>query len=258
MFLCFHSGTNYPRAPGFDPGEIATDNDYLRSVAEEWEFEDTVRMFPDVRNMSRISEEERSLLDGGIREVGLDVYAFYKSRRFLHGRPYVGKWGIFYLAHGVDRTAELIADYYPAYGDPKRLAYEFLRAHERFHFRFDMYALSAEAQVGKALYEPLKRAFHHHKVYEVEEALANRDAWDWAKQSRIGLKEFAFEFMKLQPGAYARFDEERATLSSELAANLLDQDLSSSARRGDQRDLGGHHSERTSKTLPLSRVFRSP
>ncbi len=225
---------DHPEAPFFDPAEIAKDDDYLISADEEWEHEETLRNIPDKRNTSRISEDDRSLLDGALREVGIDVYAFYKSRRFLQSRPYVGKWGIFYLAHGVCRVAEIIRDEYPGYGDPRRLAYDFLRAHERFHFKFDMYALATEAQLGKGMYELLKYAFRHHKVYEVEEALANREAWEWAKQSRIGLKEFAYDFMKLQPAAYARFDEDKTALSSELAANFLDLDLSRHARRSDQ------------------------
>jgi hypothetical protein len=84
------------------------------------------------------------------------------------------------------------------------------------------------------LYGPLKQAFRHHRVHQVEEALANRDAWDWAKQARTGLSEFAFDFMKLQPGAYARFDESKFELAGELAANFLDMNFSSMARREDQ------------------------
>ncbi|MBN2594951.1 MAG: hypothetical protein JXA81_15705 [Sedimentisphaerales bacterium] len=40
--------------------------------------------------------------------------------------------------------------------------------------------------------------------------------------------------MKLQPGAYARFDEGKIELEGELAANLLDLNLSQTARREDQ------------------------
>ena len=46
--------------------------------------------------------------------------------------------------------------------------------------------------------------------------------------------EFAYDFMKLQPGAYARFDEKKFELAAELAANLIDLNLSSMARREDQ------------------------
>jgi hypothetical protein len=56
----------------------------------------------------------------------------------------------------------------------------------------------------------------------VEEALANRQVWDWARKPNIGLNEFAFELMKVQPGAYSRFDENRLDLAAEWASNVLD------------------------------------
>lgn len=224
----------YPEHDGFDPAKIISDNDDLIPVEGRWEFEVASRRFGRKPIPLPISSEERTLLDGGIREVGFDVYAFYKSRRYINARPYPGKWGIFYLEHGVDRVQELIEATYPGFGPSLKLAYEFLRRHELFHFKFDLYALSVEAKLGRALYDPLKRAFHRHRIYQVEEALANRDAWDWAKQGRIGLGEFAYDFMKLQPGAYTRFDERKLDLAGELAANLIDLNISSMARREDQ------------------------
>jgi len=80
----------------------------------------------------------------------------------------------------------------------------------------------------------MKRALRNHLIYQVEEALANHAVWDWSKKKRVDLKEFAYDFMKLQPGAYARFDENKYDLSAELAANLIDWDFSGMARRYDQ------------------------
>jgi len=185
-------------------------------------------------NRLPLSDDDRRLLDGGIREGGIDVYAFYKSRRHINANPFPGKWGIFYLEHGVERIRELIEQYNPGFGDPFWLAYEFLREHEYFHFKFDLYALSIESTIGRSLYDPLKRTFRNHLIYQVEEALANRAAWDWAKKPKVGIRELAFDIMKLQPGAYARFDERKQNLASELASNLLDLNISSSARRDDQ------------------------
>jgi len=226
----------YPEHEGFDPTEIAGDNDELIPVADRGILETaTRRLFgSDTPPSFPITKEDRDLLDGGIREVGFDVYAFYKSRRHVSARPYPGKWGIFYLEHGVARIRELIEATYPGYGSSLRLAYEFLREHERFHLKFDLYALSIEAAIGHTLYESLKRAFRRHRIYQIEEALANREAWEWAKSGRVGLSEFAHDFMKLQPGAYARFDEKKFDLAAELAANLLDLNLSRMARREDQ------------------------
>lgn len=226
----------YPEHEGFDPAEITSNNDNLILVNDRFKMEGFARRlsYTEIEGDFPISSEDRDLLDGGIREVGLDIYAFYKSRRYVTARPYTGKWGIFYLDHGVTRVKELIETTYPGYGSSLRLAHQFLREHERFHFKFDLYALAAEAKIGRALYDPLKRAFRHHRIHQVEEALANRDAWEWSKRGRIGLSEFAFDFMKLQPSAYSRFDENQIELASELAANLLDLNLSRTARRDDQ------------------------
>lgn len=224
----------YPEHDGFDSNESAGDNDAVIPVEDSWMVDIVNRRLADRERPFPISSDDRDLLDHGIREAGFDVYAFYKSRRHIADRPYPGKWGIFYLEHGVSRIQELIEATYPGYGSSSRLAYEFLREHERFHFKFDLYALSVEAKIGRALYDPLKHAFRNHRVYQVEEALANRDAWEWAKRGRVGLAEFAYDFMKLQPGAYARFDERKFELAGELAANLIDLNLSSIARRGDQ------------------------
>lgn len=225
----------HPEHDGFDPAEVAdNEGDLVIPAKVKWVADSVARRLNEGEPPSHITSEERDLLDGGIREVGFDVYAFYKSRRYIAARPYPGKWGIFYLDHGVRRVKELIETTYPGYGPSLRLAYDFLRVHERFHFKFDLYALSVEASLGRALYDPLKRAFRHHRIYLVEEALANRDAWEWAKRGQVGLGEFAYDFMKLQPGAYARFDERKFDLAGELAANLIDLNLSSSARREDQ------------------------
>jgi hypothetical protein len=224
----------YPEHDEFNPAEVASDNDNIIPVEDRWKVEVFTRRLADREVPFPISNDDRDLLDGGIREAGFDVYAFYKSRRYIAARPYPGKWGIFYLEHGVSRVRELIEATYPGYGSSLRLAYEFLREHERFHFKFDLYTLSVEAKIGRALYEPLKRAFRHHRIYQIEEALANRDAWEWAKRGQVGLGEFAYDFMKLQPGAYARFDERKFELASELAANLIDLNLSTTARRDDE------------------------
>lgn len=230
---------DYPQHDDLDRTEIGTEEDAVVPVKDRWNSDRfTRRLGRD--NPIQIPDDERRLLDGGIREAGIDVFAFYKSLRHIAARPHEGKWGIFYLQHGVRRVGELIEGYYPGYGPSLELAYQFLREHERFHFKFDLYALSVEATVGRSLYEPLKRTFRHHRIHQVEEALANRDAWDWAKQRRIGLGEFAYDFSKLQPGAYARFDEEKPELSGELAANLIDLDLSRMARRDDQAPWVGN------------------
>lgn len=178
--------------------------------------------------------EERRWIDGGIRERGIEALAFYKSFRFVSSPPFVGYWGVFYLDLGIRRVRELMAQYGPDHGDGRSLAVEFLRRHERAHFKFDVYALGIESALSKHLYQPLKQAFRGRQIFQVEEAFANHEAWRWAQRQGDPVRNFAEEFMDSQPGAYARFREDRRGLASELAANLIDLNFSSGARRDDQ------------------------
>lgn len=226
---------DYPRHISINIAEIYGDNDLVRPVSEVWNYEASNARFGNLGDFQTISKDQREILDRGVQELGLEVYAFYKSFRHAELHPYKGKWGIFYLECGLNHISKLIEEVYPASCEsPIRSAYEFLREHERFHFKFDLYALSVEANIGRALYIPLKLAFRHHQIYQVEEALANRDAWDWSKKKSVGLEDFSYDFMKRQPGAYARFDEDKFKLASELAANLIDLDVTRMARRDDQ------------------------
>lgn len=182
-----------------------------------------------------LKSETWQVIDGGIREIGMEALAFYKSFRYAALAPFSGHWGIFYLEPGIKRVQELIKLYEPNLPDPCGMAIEFLRQHERLHFKFDVYALGLEAALSKHLYKPLKQAFRSHAVYQVEEGLANHEAWRWARalKQRPGIKTFAEEFMSLQPGGYGRFHESREVLTSELAANLIDLNLAVGARRDD-------------------------
>lgn len=115
-----------------------------------------------------------------------------------------------------------ISQGYPAYKDPRLLAHEFLQAHEHFHFRADIQTLMFEATLKRSLYLPLRRALRGRRTLFVEEALANKQAYEWAKKGAVGLREFANDFMSLQPNAYARFDEPSAELAGEWVANVID------------------------------------
>jgi len=213
----------------------ASDNDSVLPLSDIQLADDIASriMSSSIDTYPSLSDEDRKLLGGAIRYYGFEALAFYKSKRFVTQNPYPGKWGIFYIKHGISYVRDFISAKYPGYGDPKKLAIEFLRQHERFHYQFDVQTLSSEAITGKHLYEPLRRGFAKHKIYLVEEALANQQTWNWAKQQHIGIKEFAEDFMSVQPGAYARFDEPFTELSAELAANLLDRRYSIHDRRYD-------------------------
>lgn len=176
-----------------------------------------IRIFP-----VDVSPDARELVEGGIRRRGLDALAFYKSRRFVDLRPFPGKWGIFYLESGLSYLACEISAEYPGYRDPLRLAHKFLLAHEFVHYRCDLQTLMLEAVMKRNLYVPLRRALRGRRTQFVEEAMANKAAYGWAKMPSVGLREFAYDFMILQPGAYARFTERWLELNGEWLSNTLD------------------------------------
>lgn len=175
------------------------------------------------RTYPEIAQETREAIEGGIRIRGFETLAFFKSRRFISARPFCGRWGIFYIKQGLEYVESQIQKTYPTYDDPRKLALIFLRKHERFHYKADLQALMFEATLGKHLYMPLHKALRGRRSHFVEEALANRDVWDWASKQATGLEEFARDFMLLQPNAYARFEEPRLSLAAEWVGTVVDQ-----------------------------------
>jgi len=175
------------------------------------------------RVSGQLDDADEEAIEGGIRRRGFDALAFYKSRRMISARPFPGRWGIFYLKQGLVYIESQITRDYPGYGNPRKLALGFLREHERFHYRADLQTLLFEATLGRPLYEPLRRALRGRRSHFAEEALANRQVWDWSKKASVGIEEFAFDFMMLQPNAYARFDEHPLQLAAEWAGTVVNQ-----------------------------------
>jgi hypothetical protein len=217
-----------------EPPDSRTNDDILTTLDNEgWLKSGTDRFDGFGATGEQLSSEVREVFEGGIRRRGFDVLAFYKSRRFIAKRPYIGRWGIFYLIDGVKFVANEIEKTYPGYGDPRLLAYEFLREHERFHFKADLQTLMLESVTKSQLHSPIRHAFKGRRSTFVEEALANRQAWDWSKKRGNAIEDFAYDFMKLQPGAYCRFDEPRLSLAAEWSANVLDGNISPRVNRND-------------------------
>lgn len=205
-----------------ESGDINTSNDQVLTLDEGEKLNRGIDRIANERVVGAIGEDDQELLGGGIRHRGMDVLAFYKSRRFLSREPYAGRWGIFYLRPGLSFVEHEILKFYPGYGNPRLLALDFLRSHERFHFYADLQTLLFESVIGRQLYEPIRRALRHRSSLFAEEALANRQVWDWAKKRENGMEEFAYGFMKLQPNAYSRFDENRVELAAEWASVVVD------------------------------------
>ncbi len=194
------------------------DKDFFFNQATLYRFQ-----LKDIESLeSSLSSNEQELIDGAIRHIGFEVLAFYKSRRFLNLSPFEGAWGIFYIDKGISRIFELMKAACPHNNHVSlKTAYTFLKRHEYFHYKFDLYAMAIEANLQQSLYIPLKEAFRHNKCLQREEAIANQEAWKWSKTSSINLENFAFDFMKIQPGAYSLFDEDEFDLKSKLAGQLL-------------------------------------
>jgi hypothetical protein len=135
-----------------------SEDDGIYSIDQEYDGQ-RVRDLISVRRVQvELPDEEREAVEGGIRHRGFEAIAFYKSKRFINRRPYVGRWGIFYLKQGLTHVEFEIAKSYPGYGSPAKLAHDFLRAHEHFHFRSDIQTLLFEATLGRHLYVPLRLA----------------------------------------------------------------------------------------------------
>ena len=199
--------------------EVGSSEDELITIDEI----DTMDRIYGRRNSGLSSDEDRELFAGGIRHRGMEVLAFYKSKRFINRYPYPGKWGIFYLRPGLFFLTGEIEKMYPGFSNARSLALEFLQMHERFHFIADIQTMLFESTLKVQLYEPIRKAFRGRQSFFVEEALANKRVWEWAKRSTVGIEEFAFDFMSLQPNAYSRFEENRIILASEWAGIIVDQ-----------------------------------
>ncbi|MBN8504331.1 MAG: hypothetical protein J0L58_07630 [Burkholderiales bacterium] len=205
-------------------GSVQPDEgDHIFSVDEDEAAADFIDAEARSRDSRILDASDMEAFEGGIRHRGFEALAFYKSRRIVNQDPFPGQWGIFYLKQGLIYVESLIARFYPGYGRPRKLALNFLREHERFHFRADLQTLMFEATLGRHLWSPTRRLLRGQCSDFVEEALANRQVWDWSKKAGVRIEEFASEFMLLQPGAYARFEEPRLSLAAEWAGVVVDQ-----------------------------------
>ena len=192
-------------------------------------------------------EESLGATEGGIRSGGIEILAFYKSYRNINKPPFQGEWGIFFVNRGVQYIERILDIEFPESKNSREIALDFLWNHEIFHAKFDVGVLGFEAFSKKHLYLPQKTAFRSAKSHQPEEALANVFAWKYARSidpkissSRAahlmgipGVSDFFFDFMKNQPGAYARFDENLFELKSETAAGIFNAQRSRYARADD-------------------------
>jgi hypothetical protein len=199
--------------------------------------------------------EEMGATEGGIRVAGIEILAFYKSYRHINKPPFRGDWGIFYINRGVQHLTQMLAIEFPGARNLREITLNFLWSHEIFHAKFDVGILGFEGFSKTHLYLPQQFAFRRSKSYQPEEALANASAWKYAKSidpkksssksARAigipGISDFFFQFMKNQPEAYSRFDENIFELKSETAAGIFNGQRSKYARSDDLAPWIGLH-----------------
>jgi hypothetical protein len=244
-----------PNLPQFNPKdyegiEINYPNDEFQIEAEIFDSGEAVPLPKDDEfdpESQSGSEEDMGAVEGGVRAAGIEILAFYKSYRHINHPPFRGEWGIFYVNSGVQHISRMLAIEFPGAKNVREIALNFLWNHEIFHAKFDVGILGFEAFSKKHLYLPQKYAFRRSQSQQPEEALANELAWRYAKSidpvkssSRPaqtigipGVADFFFQFMKNQPGAYARFDENLFELKSETAAGIFKGQRSKYARAND-------------------------
>jgi hypothetical protein len=104
-------------------------------------------------------------------------FYFYKSIRF-HREP--GEWGVFIVTGGRDRIAERFVPYCSSAKEAKQAATRFLMACGEAHYRFDMFAMSLEANERRWLYVPYRLASRIVNVPRLETAFVHQAAMEWA------------------------------------------------------------------------------
>jgi len=252
-----------PQLPQFDPKdfegiEINYPNDEFQLEAELFGSGEAIPLPRDDEfdpESQSVNEEEMGAAEGAIRAAGIEILAFYKSYRHINKPPFRGEWGIFYINRGIQHITQMLAMEFPGASNLREITLNFLWNHEIFHAKFDVGLLGFEGFAKTHLYLPQQFAFRRSKSYQPEEALANESAWKYAKSidpnksSSIpartigipGISHFFFDFMKNQPNAYARFDENLFELKSETAAGIFNGQRSKYARSDDLAPWIGLH-----------------
>ena len=180
-----------------------------------------------IRNIDDlIKPDEINDVENGVLSSGLEALAFYKSIHHKNSPPFLGKWGIFIFDYSLNYLQNEISAFYPGrfmFNERIDAAFWLLYFHERFHYRFDRWAISIESATAKPLYENYRNSVYrsfHPSIFIYEESLANLHSL--ASVARYGIHEFAKQFMLSQPGAYSNIiGIDRDLFRSSLAAQLL-------------------------------------
>ena len=94
------TGDALDNPPDGDEGEVFP---YREIVTRD----NLIDRLADRPTVPEMPDDSKDLVDGGMRSRGFEAIAFYKSKRFVSRRPFVGRWGIFYINEGLSHLAWL-------------------------------------------------------------------------------------------------------------------------------------------------------
>ena len=187
-----------PNLPQFNPKdyvgiEIGYDSDEFQIESELFDSGEAIPLPKDDEfdpESQPANEEDMGAAEGGVRTAGIEILAFYKSYRHINNPPFRGKWGIFYVNSGVQHISRMLAIEFPGAKNLRGVCLE----------------IRKNIDPNKSLSRPA------HNI------------------GIPGVADFFFQFMKNQPEAYARFDENIFELKSETAAGIFKGQRSKYAR----------------------------
>ena len=199
---------------------------FLAAMVEGNDFQPL--QFPLPGNRDQFSEADREdcvEAEAAHRELGFEVFAFYVS---FHAAQAEGRWGIFYRREGIRRLGLLLMrDVGVDCTEARRLAFNLLWAHERFHFRFDLGALYDELLLKTPLYNAYSKQVYGKAICTsdcFEESLANRALILFRHQntqvSYTALDQFVRDFCGNSPPGYRDHARNPAEMKQRLLGQL--------------------------------------
>jgi len=194
------------------------------------------RVTPDNSNIADLIEEAPldedtvKFIDRMIDQKGQEVLAYYKSPHLLNNLNFPGKWGIFIFTWALRYVAANIRSFHPnPWSRVVTQAYQFLCAHERYHWYVDAWTIEKEALLKTSLYEDYLNSVYrpHFPSGCFEEALASRNARD--SMQNEGISAFMDSFMNRQPAMFSQYGRDKNELCSHLAGQIIDRPLGEQA-----------------------------
>ncbi len=184
---------------------------------------------------SEADREATIEVEAAHREGGFEVFAVYVPFHCAWARE---RWGIFYRREAIRRLALLLMrEARIGLPEAPRVALELVRAHERYHFRFEFGALSDELCLGKPLYNAYAQHVYKKALftpYCFEESLANRAVtlvrFADPQLPHAELQRFAMDLCANAPPGYRDFNRDVSEMRECLLGQLKTTAMSSRTR----------------------------